>query len=219
MANHHPRRATLSLGAETFPEEVFWPVASRHITVDISLSPPSGLTPSCVDSSPLRRIHPYSFEPTKSTLRSHSLSLLVPLHLPEPAQGLELPVPEFDARAANDARVERERLPHGLLGARRGVEPHREVVPVVMAQLVPRYCAREREYAPVSDRADHTTLPEDELAGSQDDSAEGERSVWLVMCCVFLQRFRRFFAWKETRQCRGSQVERLRGQRRFDRAE
>lgn len=118
-----------------------------------------------------------------------TLSLLIPLNLPEPAQRLQLPIPKLDARATDDARVERERRPHGLLCLRRGVEPQREVVAVVMAQLVSRHGVREGEDAPVSDRADHAALSEDQLAGCEDDSREGGGSVGADDGVCYVWRF------------------------------
>ena len=85
------------------------------------------------------------------------------------AAGLELAVAEADAGVADHAGVEGEHAADGLLGGGRGVEPHREVVPVVVPHLVHRHRPRQREHPPVRHAPYHPLVLQHQLPGRDHD--------------------------------------------------
>lgn len=64
------------------------------------------------------------------------------------------------------AGVEGQHVADGLLGGDAGVEPHREVVAVVVAHLVHRRGLGQAEHPPVRYPPDHAAVLQDELAGA-----------------------------------------------------
>lgn len=80
--------------------------------------------------------------------------------------------PQSDDPATNHARIHRRGLVHQLLGARRAIETHDEVMSAVVQHLRPHFAPCEQEGAPVCDSADYTAVGEHERAGGSGDSVE-----------------------------------------------